>query len=197
MKIFTIVFLFFTSQVSAHRFDRFKKLELHKHISQDSNFKKRNSLFLEFLGTNGLYSVNYERKFISSNSNNFLAIKLGTTPFSNLYPGLNSFVNNIMLGYNFGSKLNLIEVGAGLGTLNIWGSKTSFGMGALGAPTLPIKERVNTFEIYPVLGVSYRYQSKSGFLFKTTATTYYSNKNNGRYISNFNPWLGVSIGWSF
>ncbi len=155
--------------------------------------KRKNSIFIDLGGNGFALAINYERKFFVSKKNNFLTAKVGFGPL------ISANILNITSTYNIGDGMNFFEFGGGLG--GIYNpSNSNF---------LSYRDELNLY-FTPTIG--YRRQSGGGFLFRSYLTilttysynNYYVNNGYSSYysyspikVTNYYPFLGISIGYSF
>jgi hypothetical protein len=147
--------------------------------------KRHTSVYLELLGTSGLYSINAEERWQVTDKSQF-GIRVGFTKYRyDFWGAVDKTSVPVMLNYSLSlesSKEHFIEVGAGvnfsdlrgyyLGTLNFQTDDTNY---------------VNGLYVIPTGSLAYRYQNPKGFMLKASFTP--SLKYSGL--------VGVSIGYSF
>jgi hypothetical protein len=144
--------------------------------SQDREFAK-NSLYFEFLGNGGLYSINYERALTSS-----LYARLGfgtwTTEFMGS-PETKMTTIPVMINYITGNKRSHFEIGGGF----LFGS---------------LKENEVSNPVFDLIAfLGYRYQpAERGFLFRVGLTPFLS-LNSVDYPGKFTTSIGISWGYHF
>ena len=138
---------------------------------------KPNSLYFEFFGSTGLYSINYDRLF----SENFGA-RIGFMYFAAdwfiFFSDVEMFLIPITLNYLAGESNFKFEAGAGpvivFGSMGLFGSKPISGSGVGWIGT-----------------IGYRYQQQDGgFLFRIGFTP-------ALLGDEFHPSGGLSLGFSF
>ncbi len=150
--------------------------------------KRKNSIFVEAGGNGIIASLNYERKFFSNKNNNFGTIKVGITPIATIN------ILNVTSTYNIGDGMNFFEIGGGAGvyTNQIFSSSQ-------------YSNDYAYLYFTPTLG--YRRQSAKGFLLRTFISTFairnttYTYNGNGNssieHSTQYYPFLGISVGYSF
>ncbi|MEM7036236.1 MAG: hypothetical protein AAF570_04585 [Bacteroidota bacterium] len=136
----------------------------------------RNTLFFEFGGSGGLFSLNYDGIFKEKEASAFSA-RVGLTSFPVSNNGL-FFVVPATANWLYGAGKHKLEAGLGI------------------APTVgfQVEQVISGFFVrgIPVLG--YRYQKpEGGFFFRATYTPLIS------FIIDFQmqQWAGLSFGWSW
>jgi len=138
---------------------------------------KSNSLYLEFFGSGGLYSVNYDRLLTEE-----VGIRVGFMYFEAdwfvFFTDMEMFLIPITLNYLVGTGKHKFELGAGpvivFGSVGFWGSDPGSGSGVGWTGT-----------------IGYRYQQPNGgFLFRIGFTPVL-------FSGEFHPSGGLSLGFSF
>ncbi len=121
-------------------------------------------------GTAILYSINYDYTFLHNNKPKF-NLGLGAS----LFP---------LLGWSSGvTYIPLLTAQANLLT----GKEKHF-----------LETGVSFLYIVPAARIGYRYQaSEGGFLFRAAFTPFYVPSGVGIGFSGFQPWGGVSLGYTF
>lgn len=145
--------------------------------SQDAKYSK-NSLFIEFLGNGGLYSINYERDLTSN-----LLCRLGIGNWSSSLYGSETSVTSIpfLVSYITGNKRSHFELGGGF----LAGRFTDYSGSA------------SILDITGFLG--YRYQTTGkGFLFRIGLTPFLTLDNKANYPEKGVTLSGgISLGYHF
>lgn len=141
-------------------------------FGQQSNLKKKKSIYFELAGSGGLGSINYEKHFFKKNSTELTwRTGLSFAPIDR-NNGI-GIVFPVMVNTLIGKKANKLELGLGQGiTISTKGS----------------------FFILTTAAIGYRYQSDSKkWFYRVTYTPLIS------YLIDFQfqNWAGVSIGYTF
>jgi hypothetical protein len=136
-----------------------------------------NSIYLEFFGNGGLYSLNYDRLFSEDIGARIGFMYFETEQFLFL-TDIELFLIPITLNYLAGSENHKFELGIGpvlvFGSAGIFGLESDSGSGVGGTAT-----------------IGYRYQPKDGgFLFRIGFTPYWG-------FDEFYPTGGLSLGYAF
>jgi len=138
---------------------------------------KPNSLYLEFFGSGGLYSVNYDRLFTEN-----IGARIGFMYFAAdwvvFFSDVELFIIPITLNYLVGTGKDKFELGAGpvivFGSVGFFGSDPVSGSGVGWTGT-----------------IGYRYQKNDGgFMWRIGFTPAF-------FSGEFFPYGGVSLGFSF
>jgi hypothetical protein len=145
---------------------------------------KKNSLYVEFGGNGFIYSLGYDRLFFSENKLR-MSLSLGTSYSHFFHENEGSVFILPQINSLYGEKHNL-ELGIGFS----W-------------PIIRIalnQQDYNSMNLYFVFyRLGYRYQKKDGgLLLKFAFTPFTIIDPNPPWDYDFiNPWLGVTIGWTF
>jgi hypothetical protein len=164
--------------------------------------RSRNTFFVEFLGNNFYYSLNYDR-ILFQKKNFLISGRIG-------FCGFPQFRGNYTIGapaeinLSFGKKRNFLETGFGMSYLYI--DSYYFLTGDSGRLVEIVDQKINWLFIVERIG--YRYQKPDGgFFFKVAFTPLFQvvdkrkDKYNGMFTS-FSPhhfilpWIGISIGYT-
>ena len=151
---------------------------------KDTSKHQRNTIYFEFLGNGGLYSLNYDR-IIYIHEKIKISAKTGisyTPPL--FYSYSHVFKYPTSLNFIYGKK-NAVEIGIGY------------------TPVFSLYKK-DIFKVYQyysstMVNVGYRYQKKAGgFFFKTGLTLYLTKSNftKNHSINNIS-WLFVGLGHTF
>lgn len=176
-------------------------LAWHGSMAQDSTRTlKKNAIYLELGGNGSGISLNYERMLFQKNKIH-IGLRIGGGLWIwNLYNGIESpsgMLPLAELNLLMGKGSEFFETGIGY-TLNPtpykYYEKISY----------DIWEAYLYYEHMLFLRFGYRYQNKSGFIFRGAATPaiifyhdqYVTPEDNGKRIS-ISPWIGFTIGQSF
>ncbi len=156
----------------------------------DNSIQNRNSVHLELGGTGGYYSLNYERNIINHNSFK-TSVQFGIRYF----PGVWSDIW-LPIGINelFSFNAHHIEIGIGVVTLR-----------EMARDQLNNYAIIDRFWSYALTGrLGYRYQKPDGrFIWRIGFTPFLQRERGGLIydptakLNIFNPWGGLSIGYSF
>jgi hypothetical protein len=136
-----------------------------------------NSIYLEFMGNGGLYSLNYDRLFTEDFGARIGFMYFETEEFF-FWTDIELFLIPVTINYLPGSKNHKFELGIGpvivFGSAGIFGLESASGSGIGGTAT-----------------IGYRYQpADGGFLFRIGFTPYFG-------FDEFHPTGGLSIGYAF
>jgi hypothetical protein len=152
--------------------------------SQEAKYSK-NSLFIEFLGNGGLYSINYERNLKS----NFFG-RLGIGHWSSNSFGVKTTVTSIpiLLSYITGNKRSHFEFGGGL----LAGRLTDYSGFADNTDSASI------FDLTGFFGYRYQKSTGKGFLFRVGLTPFLSLDDKANYPEKgLSLSGGISYGYHF
>lgn len=139
----------------------------------------RNSIYLELLGSGGIYSFNYDRMFTENISGRIGVMYFPAVPslFSSVE---NLFIMPFTLNFLIGENSHKLELGAGI----------VYGQANVGITFN--NETETSSAISETFTIGYRYQQRlGGFLFRIGFTPLF------RFGEIFMPWGGISIGFSF
>lgn len=136
-------------------------------------FSKKQSVYFEGLGSYGVYSINYEYKFLL-NENVRLATGVGTSYLNTPNLLLVGVPANFIIG-----KKHSFETG--INPIYVFGNTSGGDLRGIGE------------NLILSLRAGYRYESNSGFLFRIAFTPFLDVH---KPITLY-PWGGVSIGYSF
>jgi hypothetical protein len=143
-----------------------------------SPFKARNSLYLELLGSGGVYSINYERLF-SVRTDRAYGFRIG--------PGFNLNGPTSLVGELF----TIIGAGNHHGDFGL-GFRGLYGRDSEGPYFTSRRAYLSA-----VPRVSYRYQKPTGGLMLRVGFTPFIKISEASDTRAFLPWFGVSTGYSF
>jgi hypothetical protein len=141
-----------------------------------------NSIYLEFLGNTGLYSINYDRLFSED-----VGIRIGFMYFESDYAiffkDIELIFIPITLNYLAGSGDHKFELGGGPALVFGHFKLTFFGLGE--------SDLIDANGIVGTATIGYRYQPvDGGFLFRIGFTPWFG-------FGEFYPSAGISLGISF
>jgi hypothetical protein len=143
-----------------------------------SPFKARNTVYLELLGSGGVYSVNYERLF-SVKTNRAYGFRVGPNFYSNMPAGL------------IGELFTIVGAGSHHGDFGI-GLRGMYGRDSEG-PYFTSKRAY----LSAVPRLSYRYQKPTGGLMLRAGFTPFIKISEASETKAFRSWFGLSVGYSF
>lgn len=150
--------------------------------SQEINAPK-NSLYLEFFGSGGLYSINYERQVSSTFYGRFGLATFKSTDYLGDGPEVATRITTfpVMITYLSGEGKSHFEIAGGM----LFGIKS--------------EADVNYKIIDMIAFIGYRYQPPvKGLVFRIGFTPFLSLDNDANYPdNNFFPSAGISIGYHF
>jgi|GEM_PF-1415150 len=134
----------------------------------------RQAIYGELLGTGGIYSINYDRRFKASLKANGLGIRVGVAYFEGI--GFMPIQLNYLIGKN-----HFLELGIGT---KLATAKLDIGNGRFG-----------DFNVSTVASTKYRYQSKDNHLFFSLGIDLFMT---GGALNRSGPlWPSVALGFSF
>ena len=141
-----------------------------------------NSIYIEFLGNAGLYSINYDRLFSDD-----ISMRVGfmyfESDFAIFFKDMDLFVIPITLNYLAGSGDHKFELGGGPALI--------FGQFRLTFLGLGESDLIDANGIAGTATIGYRYQpADGGFLFRIGFTPWFG-------FGKFYPSAGFSFGFSF
>jgi len=136
-----------------------------------------NSIYLELMGSGGLYSLNYDRMFTPNIGGRIGFSYFSFTSDNFFFPSVDMYMFPISLNYFAGEGNSKFEIGSGVTIVT--GTADWFGVKGSGSA------------IAGIFNIGYRYQqSEGGFLFRIGLTPILSS-------TGIHPWGGLSIGTAF
>lgn len=136
--------------------------------------ESKNALFIELLGTAGLYSLNYDRVLVTIRDRHHLGVRAGLSlvPVDTLNVRL-PLVLPVTVNYLMGPRAHKLEVGAGIVT------RIQFDGDWTPQPS-----------VFPAANLCYRYHNyENEFHFRIGFTPL--------FFDGFGPWFGLSLGRGF
>ncbi|WP_040005511.1 hypothetical protein [Fibrisoma limi] len=141
-----------------------------------SPFSARNTVYIEALGSGGIYSVNYERLLLTRPKQAY-GVRVGTS--------------------YFGSPRTTVLVGELFTIVGGGNHHGDFGIGLGGfVRSNTASELIRRNGMYAVPRLSYRYQKPNGGLMLRAGFTPIIELSSAA-IDRFGPWFGLSIGHGF
>lgn len=151
---------------------------------RDEIDESRNSLYVEFLGNGGLYSINYDRQFVTIAERHrfgmrigFSFITVGVDSLNAKYPMVFPLTVNYMLG-----RQRRLEIGGGV------------------SPRLYFRSNGDVvFNIEPCATLGFRLQREDNdFVFRIGFTPlFFDSDAEVAKTLGFYPWFGLSLGRAF